>query len=67
MNGPIKYALDKGKFCLQDEDGREFKMVIVEKALVTPLRWPNNASNKRPDTHPKAALNNNLYNLSTLG
>jgi hypothetical protein len=33
--GPLKYALEKGgKFYIQDEDGREFKMFVLEKALM---------------------------------
>jgi hypothetical protein len=32
VHGPIKYALEKGgKFYLEDEDGREFKMQVLEK------------------------------------
>jgi hypothetical protein len=34
VHGPVKYAMEPGgKFYMQDEDGREFKMFVVEKAL----------------------------------
>lgn len=37
VHGPIKYALEKGgRFYLQDEDGREFKMAVIEKVLTQP-------------------------------
>jgi hypothetical protein len=35
-NGPIRYALEKGKFYLLDDDGREFKMAVIQKELLTP-------------------------------
>ena len=34
VHGPIKYALDDGTFYFQDEDHREFKATVMEKALV---------------------------------
>jgi len=36
VNGPIKYALEKGKFYLLDDDGREFQATVLEKALLLP-------------------------------
>lgn len=36
IRGPIKYALEKGKFYIQDEDGREFSMVLMKKSLSSP-------------------------------
>ncbi|MGO9094599.1 MAG: hypothetical protein ACLQGV_05195 [Bryobacteraceae bacterium] len=36
VNGPIKYAFEKGKFYLLDDDGREFQAVVLEKALMLP-------------------------------
>ena|ERR1051325_3687255 len=35
VNGPIKYAIEKGRFYILDEDGREFRMTLHQKALVT--------------------------------
>jgi hypothetical protein len=41
VNGPVKYAMDKGKFYLLDEDGKEWEMTVLEKALVpAPPRAP---------------------------
>jgi hypothetical protein len=34
VNGPVKYAMEKGKFYLLDEDGKEWEMTVLEKALV---------------------------------
>lgn len=34
VHGPIKYALEDGTFYLLDEDGREFKAKVLEKALL---------------------------------
>ncbi|MGO9011145.1 MAG: hypothetical protein ACLQPN_13675 [Bryobacteraceae bacterium] len=36
VNGPVKYAMEKGKFYLLDEDGKEWEMTVLEKALVLP-------------------------------
>jgi hypothetical protein len=36
VHGPIKYALEDGTFYLLDEDGREFKATVLEKALLQP-------------------------------
>lgn len=33
VHGPVKYAQEAGKFYMLDEDGREFKMFVAEKAL----------------------------------
>jgi hypothetical protein len=33
IHGPIKYTLENGKFYIQDEDGREFQMIVMKKAL----------------------------------
>jgi hypothetical protein len=40
VHGPIKYALEGTDFYIQDEDGKEFKMMILQKALVTPPAVP---------------------------
>lgn len=32
MHGPVKYSMEKGKFYLLDDDGKEFEMVVLEKA-----------------------------------
>jgi hypothetical protein len=41
VHGPIKYAVERdGKFYLQDEDGREFKMTILQKALLAAPKAP---------------------------
>jgi hypothetical protein len=34
INGPVKYAVEKNKFYLIDENDREFKMKIEKKILV---------------------------------
>jgi hypothetical protein len=34
VHGPIKYALEKGVFYIQDEDGQEFKLSVMEKSLI---------------------------------
>lgn len=34
VHGPVKYALADGTFYLLDEDGREFKATVLEKALL---------------------------------
>lgn len=36
VHGPIKYALEKGIFYIQDEDGREFRLMVIEKVLLVP-------------------------------
>lgn len=36
VHGPIKYAITDGTFYLLDEDGREFKATVLEKALLPP-------------------------------
>jgi hypothetical protein len=39
VNGPVKYAFEKGKFYIQDEDGKEFSMTVLSKTIpvaVTP-------------------------------
>ncbi len=36
VNGTVKYSIDKGKFYLLDEDGKEFHMTVLEKTLMTP-------------------------------
>jgi hypothetical protein len=36
INGPVKYAFEKGKFYLQDEDGYEFELTVMKKRLMTP-------------------------------
>ena len=32
VHGPVKYSMEKGKFYLLDDDGKEFQMVVLEKA-----------------------------------
>jgi len=34
VNGPVKYTMEKGKFYLLDEDGKEWQMTVLEKALL---------------------------------
>jgi hypothetical protein len=34
VNGPIKYAMEKGRFYILDEDGKEWEMAVLEKALI---------------------------------
>jgi hypothetical protein len=34
VHGPLKYAIEKGKFYILDEDGKEWEMTVLEKALV---------------------------------
>jgi hypothetical protein len=34
VNGPVKFAMEKGKFYLLDEDGKEWEMTVIEKALI---------------------------------
>lgn len=36
VNGPIKYAMEKGKFYVLDEDGKQFEMTVMEKILMLP-------------------------------
>ncbi len=36
VNGPLKYAMEKGKFYLLDEDDKEWEMTVLEKALILP-------------------------------
>lgn len=37
IHAPVKYVNEKGKFFLQDEDGKEFELAIVRKeALIAP-------------------------------
>jgi hypothetical protein len=36
VNGPIRYAMEKGKFYLLDEDGKEWEMTVIEKVLLVP-------------------------------
>jgi hypothetical protein len=36
VNGPIKYAMEKGNFYILDEDGKQFEMTVMEKALMPP-------------------------------
>jgi hypothetical protein len=37
IHGPIKYALEKeGKFFIEDEDGREWKMSVLKKMAIPP-------------------------------
>jgi hypothetical protein len=39
VNGPIHYAMDKGKFYMLDDDGKYFEMTVLEKALPpTPVK-----------------------------
>jgi hypothetical protein len=40
VNGPLKYSMDKGKFYLLDEDGKEWEMTVLEKALIPPPAPP---------------------------
>lgn len=40
VHGAIKYALVDGTFYLLDEDGREFKATVLEKALLPPPAIP---------------------------
>jgi hypothetical protein len=32
VNGPIKYAIEKGRFYILDGDGREFEMLVLQKS-----------------------------------
>jgi hypothetical protein len=34
VNGPVKFAMEKGKFYVLDEDGKEWEMTVIEKALI---------------------------------
>lgn len=34
VHGPVKYALEDGTFFMLDEDGREFRATVLEKALL---------------------------------
>jgi hypothetical protein len=36
VNGPVKYAIEKRKLYVVDEDGKEHEMEIVKKTLRTP-------------------------------
>jgi hypothetical protein len=36
VNGPIKFAIVKSDFYIQDEQGKEFKLVLAKKTLKTP-------------------------------
>ena len=36
MNGPVKYAVEKRKLFVMDEDGKEHEMEIVKKTLRLP-------------------------------
>ena len=36
VNGPVKYAIEKRKLYVIDEDGKEHEMEIVKKTLRTP-------------------------------
>jgi len=36
VNGPVKYAVEKRKLFVMDEDGKEHEMEIVKKTLKTP-------------------------------
>ena len=36
VNGPMKFAIINSDFYLQDEQGQEYKMVVVKKTLKTP-------------------------------
>ena len=36
VNGPIRYAIAKGKYYMLDEDGKNFEMTVLEKALPKP-------------------------------
>lgn len=36
VNGPIRFALVKNDFYIQDEDGREIKLMLVKKTLKSP-------------------------------
>ncbi len=43
VNGPVKYAMEKGKFYLLDDDGKEWEMTVLEKLLLpapVPLLLP---------------------------
>lgn len=33
LHGPVKYAIEKGKFYLLDDSGREWQMAVLEKVL----------------------------------
>jgi hypothetical protein len=44
VNGPVKYAVEKRKLCVLDEDGKEHEMEIVKKTL----RLPDQPSKYRP-------------------
>jgi len=57
VHGPIKYALEDGTFYFLDDDGREFKAVVLEKALlptfaVPPAAVPPAATVPVPPTPP---------------
>jgi hypothetical protein len=36
VNGPVKYAVEKRKLLVMDEDGKEHEMEIVKKILSLP-------------------------------
>ena len=40
VNGPVKYAVEKRKLYVLDEDGKEHEMEIVKKVLRQPADVP---------------------------
>jgi hypothetical protein len=36
VHGPVKFAVDGTTFYLQDEDRKEFEMVVMQKILPVP-------------------------------
>jgi hypothetical protein len=41
VNGPVKFALAKGDFYIQDEQGKEYKQVLAKKTLKNPAPQPS--------------------------
>jgi hypothetical protein len=52
VHGAIKYALEDGTFYFLDDDGREFKAVVLEKALLPTFAVPPAAAAPAPPANP---------------
>ena len=46
VNGPVKFAVEKRKIFVMDEDGKEHEMEIVKKILRLPTEQPSPAAAK---------------------
>ena len=47
VNGPVKFAIEKRKLFVIDEDGKEHEMEIVKRILRLPAEQPSNPQNQR--------------------